>query len=86
MHKVYYNAFYVVIWDMFTRFYNVRQVNTRSHLVNIYLNHAVSSVRKLFMVFSGAFLWNSISNHLKKLDSLQLFKSKIIDDIIYRYI
>ena len=51
-------------------------------MCNFYLNHAVTSVRKTFIVFSSALLWNSISIDLKRLTSLQLFKSKLIDDII----
>ena len=83
MQRVYYNASCVVMSDMFTRCYNVHQVNTRSHLVNFDLNHTVSRVQKSFIVFSGTFLCEGIS---KKLNSLQLFKSKIIDDVVYRCI
>ena len=85
-HKVYYNVICAVISDMFIHCYNVHPVNTTSHLFNFCLNDAETSVRKSFIVFSGALLLNGISIDLEKLNSLQLFKSKIIDDVIYRYI
>ena len=93
MHKVYYNVSCVVISDIFICYYNVHQVNTRSNQANFYLYHAVASVQKSFIVFSGFFcgmaflltLINIIHDNCLKLRLLMILFIGTFNSILYYY-
>ena len=85
MHNIAYLHICPALQNMYTRCSEVHKINTRSYANNFYLNHAVTRTSKCFVTFTGV-LWNSLSLHLKEINSLSLFKFKVSHSLFAKYV
>ena len=59
----------------------LREVNTRSNDMNVYIPFPKNEFAKKSFYFSGAKNWNSLPDHIKESTNIEIFKRKLKRDI-----
>ena len=55
----------------------LRDVNTRSHDMNVYIPFPTNELAKRSLYYSGAKNWNSLPSYIKESTSIEVFKKNL---------